>query len=111
MEVPGTPQTYRAEWNVTLGAIAIPAIKFALLCYFIRKREKTARSPGKNTNCLDLNQLAETTSGGANGSRSSGGQGPGTTSHGLLAATALPDTDSLTFDSVLFRRGSNWDRC
>lgn len=82
-----------------------------LLCNgsFIRKR-RAAQSPGENTNCLDLNQLAETTSGGANGGGSSGGQSPGTTGHGLLAATALPDTDSLTFDSILFTRGSNWDR-
>jgi len=58
----------------------------------------------KTTNCLDLNQLAETTSGGANGSGSSGGQGPGTTGHGLLAATALPDTDSLALDSILITR-------
>jgi hypothetical protein len=50
---------------------------------------------------LDLSHFAKTTNSRANSCSSSGRDGPGTTGHDLLAALALPDTDSGTLDSVL----------
>jgi hypothetical protein len=50
---------------------------------------------------LNLNELTETAGSGADGGSSSGRQSPGTSSHGLLATAALPDTDSLALDGIL----------
>jgi hypothetical protein len=50
---------------------------------------------------LDLSHFAKTTNSRANSCSSSGRDGPGTTGHDLLAALALPDTNSSALDSVL----------
>jgi hypothetical protein len=56
---------------------------------------------------LDLGNLAETADGGADSGGGSRGDGVSTTSQGLLAALALPDTDSGTLDSVLAAEGAS----
>jgi hypothetical protein len=50
---------------------------------------------------LDFGHFTKTTDSRANGSGSSGGDSPSTTGHDLLAALALPDTNSSALDSVL----------
>jgi hypothetical protein len=59
------------------------------------------RHPNCISICLRLEQFTQTACSAAYGGSSSGGDSPGTTSHGLAASTALPDANSLTLHSVL----------
>ena len=52
-------------------------------------------------NHLDFGHFTETTDSRTDGDGSCGRHLPGTTGHNLLAALALPDTDSSALDSVL----------
>lgn len=56
---------------------------------------------------LNLRDFSETTDGRAGGSGGGCGDGVGTTGNSLLAALALPDTNSLALDGVLSAEGAD----
>lgn len=84
-------------------------INFFWISPFLHNRQSEKKKDSSNhpkQAYLNLGKLTETTDGGSRGGSSGSRNGPGSSSNGLAAGPAFPDTDGLALDGVLSAEGA-----